>query len=146
MITKTLCGISIALITLLLASPPSSANAYSGTANGGNGGLGSGMGIESPGTHHGMSTKSYEPEQSDQMRTNARSNHEVSVYGTGTGSQFSHINAKAHGSTNLINTQSDDSYHATAATTTKNTGWGWLGLLGLLGLFGMRSRNPERNN
>ncbi|WP_336784633.1 WGxxGxxG family protein [Paenibacillus sp. MMO-177] len=145
MINKTLSGISMALITLLLASPVT-ADAYSRTANGGNGGLGSGMGIESHGTHDEMSAKSYEPGHSDPLRTNARSNHDVSVYGTGTGSQFRYINANAIGSPNQINTQSGDRYHATAVTTTrKNTGWGWLGLLGLLGLFGIRSRNPERN-
>ncbi|QHW29584.1 WGxxGxxG-CTERM domain-containing protein [Paenibacillus rhizovicinus] len=147
---------SMAIVTLMLAT---SASAYSGTANGGNGGLGSGMGTGTHGANEGMSAKSYNLKMyglpDETPRTNANANKEVSVYGTGTGSQFWDVNGNPIGTANrdhMYRTQSvasNDGYRAMSATTDngKNWGnWGWLGLLGLVGLFGNRNRNPERHN
>jgi hypothetical protein len=144
MVTKILFRLSISLVTLslFLASP---VYAYTGMVNGGNGGLGSGMGTGAQVVDEGVSTKSYgskmyNQSNDDLARTKTTSNYDVSIYGTGTGSQFWNENSNAPGTANQTG------YRATEATSTKNTKWGWLGLLGLLGFFGIRSRNSERNN
>lgn len=141
---KLLCGLSVAIVALMLAVP---VYAYSGKANGGNGGLGNGMGTDDRGSN--MHVQSYDRG----TRTQATGNHEVSVYGTGTGSQFRNVNAYQNGTgaTNrspIYRSQSYETngYRAAATTTDRNTSWGWLGWLGLLGLFGLRNRNPERNS
>jgi hypothetical protein len=145
--SKIFCSLWIAALSLTFAVP---ANAYSDTANG-NGGLGNGMGTN---THtHGVAannngTKMYVQSNDGVTRTKATSSHEVSVYGTGTGSQFFNVNANASGTLDhnpLYRTQSNDNGGYRALETSSNDmDWSWLGLLGLLGLFGLRSRNPER--
>jgi MYXO-CTERM domain-containing protein len=132
---KTALG--IAALSLMLAAP---AYAHAETANGGNGGLGNGMGTPSNGSN---------VRAQNVDRTNG---HEISVYGTGTGSQFRSVNPGAPGTTNINNgygygnrTSADGAYRAAATNSGRGIGWGWLGLLGLFGLFGIRNRNPQRN-
>ncbi len=128
-------GLWIAALSLTLAAP---AHAYTGKANGGNGGLGNGMGTPSQGTGvraHGVG---------------GTTGHEISVYGTGTGSQFRNIHpgnpVTPHNRIdNVTRTPTDGSYRAAAANTARGPSWGWLGLLGLLGLVGIRNRNPQRD-
>lgn len=133
-------GLGVAVVSLMFAVP---AYAHSATPNGGNGGLGNGMG-----------TRMHVQSNDGQTRTNATSNHEISVYGTGTGSQF--INVNRNGNVpgtmdrtpgNLMPSNANNGYRARALETAPSRGmnWGWLGLLGLLGLFGIRSRNPQRD-
>ncbi|WP_127529262.1 WGxxGxxG family protein [Paenibacillus kobensis] len=161
--SKILLGLWVAAVSLLFSVP---AYAYTGTTNGGNGGLGNGMGTSSHGIHDGISanqvgTKTYiHSTNGSAASTTGTSNHEVSVYGTGTGSQFLNVNPNANLNANLnantpittdhnsgYRTQSyaNDGYRALDTTSSRNKGWGWLGLLGLLGLFGMRSRNPQHD-
>lgn len=145
-----LSGIWIAVVSVLLAVP---AYAYSGTANGGNGGLGNGMGTRAH-ANDGIfanrnGTRMHAQSNVGTTNTHATSNHDVSVYGTGTGSQFLNVNPHASGMTDRhpgYRTQSypNDGYRALETTPTRRMGWEWLGLLGLFGLFGMRSRNPQR--
>lgn len=161
-----LCGIGAAAMALTLAVP-----AYAETS-GGNGGLGNGMGTHTHGMQNGFSAnqaggnRMYVQSIDGTERAQSLTNHEVSVYGTGTGSQF--LNGNSYGTTDRnrgyraqsnvtdrnmtdrntgYRTQSyaNDGYRAMATTTSRHTDWGWLGLLGLLGLFGMRSRNPQRD-
>ncbi len=124
----------IAVLSLTLAAP---AYAYTGTANGGNGGLGNGMGTPSAESHiHAQSTGS-------------ATGHEISVYDTGTGSQFRNINPANTGTDSgrgdYTNRTPAGTYRTTAANPTRNAGWAWLGLLGLFGLIGLRNRNPQGN-
>lgn len=149
---KSLCGLWVAVVSLMVAVP---VYAYSDTANG-NGGLGNGMGTSthSMHDHDGISansygTKMYVQSNDGATRTRATNNHAVSVYGTGTGSQFFNVNANATGTTDhnpLYRTQSYDNggYRALETSTSNDMDWSWLGLLGLIGLFGLRNRNPER--
>ncbi|MFB9274393.1 WGxxGxxG family protein [Cohnella cellulosilytica] len=131
-------GLSIVALSLTLAAP-----AYAnttGTANGGNGGMGNGMGTQS---HHGAGVRA--------QGVDGKAGRGVSVYGTGTGSQFRTIDPVNPGVTNSrVNddgkrTSTDGRYRAAATSTTRGSGWGWLGLLGLLGLVGFWNRNPQRN-
>ncbi|MFC5529825.1 WGxxGxxG family protein [Cohnella yongneupensis] len=147
-----LCGLWAAVVCLMFAVP---VYAYSGTANGGNGGLGNGMGTGTHGTHDGISANRYDTRMYVQStdgatRTKATPNYHVSVYGTGTGSQFLNVNANVPGTMVRhpgYHTQSYENggYRALETTSSKGMGWGWLGLLGLIGLFGIFSRNPQRN-
>jgi len=130
-------GLGIAALSLMLAAP---AYAHTGTANGGNGGLGSGMGTPSNGSN--VRAQSVD-------RTNG---HEISVYGTGTGSQFRNVNPGNPGAAYVGNgygngnrTTADGTYRTAATNSGRGIGWGWLGLLGLFGLVGIRNRNPQRN-
>jgi MYXO-CTERM domain-containing protein len=105
-----------------------------------------GTGVSNPGANEGISAKSYGP----QSGTRALSNHDVSVYGTGTGSQFSNVNANSLGAANRtpnnqMQSYTDNGLRALETTSTKPIQWGWLGLLGLFGLFGARNRNSERS-
>lgn len=144
-------GLCVAVVSLMFAVP---AYAYSATTNGGNGGLGGGMGTNAHGMLDGISanrngSKMYVQSNNSPTRTNAAPNRDVSVYGTGTGSQFMNINANTSGTANNnpgYRTQSNanNGYRALETTPSRGMGWGWLGLLGLIGLFGIRSRNPRR--
>lgn len=130
-------GLWVAVVSLMFAVP---AYAHSGTTNGGNGGLGNGMGAR-------MHVQSNE----GPTRTNATTNHDVSVYGTGTGSQFLNVNANTSGTVDGnpgYRTQSNTNrgYRALETTPSRGMGWGWLGLLGLVGIFGIWSRNPRRGD
>ncbi|WP_240941755.1 WGxxGxxG family protein [Paenibacillus sp. HB172176] len=147
-----LCVVWIVAASMMLAA---SAYAYSHANNGGNGGLGSGMGTEASGTKSGISAKSYDAGmQAGSLHNLSEKGHEVSIYGTDTGTQFLNGNANGShsGTINRPGTYHDQSfedggYRATAVTSSDNNkAWGWLGLLGLLGLFGMRNRNPQRND
>jgi hypothetical protein len=140
----------VAIISLMFAIP---AYAYSETANG-NGGLGNGMGTRTNSIHDGITANRYGTMMHDQSnhsatRTKTTPNYNISVYGTGTGSQFFNVNANSPGmDRNPVNrTQSytDGGYRTMETTTSRDMGWGWLGLLGLIGLFGIRSRNPQRD-
>ncbi|MHA6485210.1 WGxxGxxG family protein [Paenibacillus sp. strain BS8-2] len=143
MLAKWLLRLSIPLVVLMTASH---VYAYAGTDNGGNGGLGGGMGTNRSVVNEGITTKSYDSRM-DKMDHSSN----VSVYGTGTGSQFLNVNTDTPRAIGNIPQYQMDSYtgndfHAASTTSTKTTNWSWLGLIGLLGLFGFRSRNPERNN
>ncbi|WP_027084555.1 WGxxGxxG family protein [Cohnella panacarvi] len=139
---KVLSGLCAAVVALMMVAVP--VYAESGKTNGGNGGLGNGMGTD---RHDHMHVQSH----NRGTRTQATGNREVSVYGTGTGSQFWNVNANQRGTgmTNGASTYRSQSYNTNgyraAATTERNTSWGWLGWLGLLGLFGLRNRDPQRN-
>lgn len=145
-------GLWVTIVSLMLAVP---AYAHAGTANGGNGGLGNGMGHYGTGTHDGMSsnsngTRMYDGSGYRAQGTRAAPDYEVSVYGTGTGSQFRNVNAGAPGTRNPSEDYhsrmyTDGGYRATASTPTRGVGWGWLGLIGLIGLAGIFSRKPQRN-
>jgi len=156
---RLLSALWVAGISLMLAVP---AYAYTGTANGGNGGLGNGMGSYEKAegkTSHARGTTMHGGTGYRAQGTGTMRNRDVSVYGTGTGTQF----LNGYGNDNrLRNGVTGTAYapgrygaraypngagtYRTAATTTSNgMGWGWLGLLGLLGLFGFRSRNPQRD-
>jgi len=132
-------ALGVAGLSLMLAVP---AYAYTGTANGGNDGLGNGMGKRN-GTQvhaHGVGKTT---------------GHEISVYGTGTGSQFrSGYTGTPAATTNrqdgyaprtYADGTADGRYRTTAAAPARGIGWGWLGLLGLFGLAGFRNRNPQEN-
>lgn len=152
-----LSGLWIPIVCLLFAVP---AHAYSGTGNGGNGGLGNGMGThDMQDKNDGYSANSYgnktylPSNDGTTARMNdgtaARTNHDVSIYGTGTGTQFLHTND--HAATPVDRTPGyrmessmNGEYRALETTSSNGSNWGWLGLLGLVGLFGMRSRNPQR--
>jgi hypothetical protein len=133
----------------MLATP---AYANTETANGGNGGLGGGIGTV---VDDGISAKSngtkMHSQSNNPAKTNDKANYEVSVYGTGTGSQFWNVTANSAGTAShthntLIGSNGNNGVRALDTTASDNrTRWGWLGLLGLIGLFGIRSRNPERN-
>jgi MYXO-CTERM domain-containing protein len=145
-----LCGIWVAIVSLMFAIPT---NAYSDRANG-NDGLGNGMGTRTNSTHDGITANLYGTKMNAQShdsatRTKATPNHEISVYGTGTGSQFFNVNANTSGMdrnpVNHTQTYMDGGYRTMETTSSRGMGWGWLGLLGLIGLFGIRSRNPQRD-
>lgn len=151
--SQILCGLWVAVVSLMISVP---AYAYSETTNGGNGGLGNGMGTSTRGTHDGISANQFGNRihvQSNDGATNTigTHNHEVSVYGTGTGSQFLNVNRNTndgYGTSQIpgYRTQSytNGGYRAMDTSSSRDMNWSWLGLLGLLGLFGLRSRNPER--
>lgn len=157
---RLLFAIGVAILCLVLAVP---AYAYSGNANGGNGGVGNGMGSQTHGKKSGSSPQMRVQSIDTGVRSNVSRNHNVSVYGTSTGTQFlngygnrnapgsttmyGQSNANTFGTTNRMRTQSytNDGYRALETTTSRDFNWSWLGLLGLLGLFGIRSRNPQRD-
>jgi len=131
----------VAIVVVLMLAVPVYAD--SGNTNGGNGGLGNGMGTGNQGSS--MHVHSF-----DGRATHVTDNRDVSVYGTGTGSQFWNMNANNTGARNGASTYRSPSYEtngyrAAATTTDRGTSWGWLGWLGLLGLLGLRNRNPQRN-
>ncbi|WP_256757707.1 WGxxGxxG family protein [Cohnella sp. WQ 127256] len=146
-------GLWVTVVTLMLALP---AYAHTGTVNGGNGGLGNGMGHNGAGTHSGISSNSNETRMYDGTSyrvkgAKAAPNYEVSIYGTGTGSQFRTGYAGVSGTTKpsevyRTRTYTDGGYRTTATTPARGGGWAWLGLLGLIGLAGIWSRNPQRKN
>ncbi|MFD0669921.1 WGxxGxxG family protein [Cohnella sp. GCM10027633] len=138
---KLFCGLALAVFSLLLAIP---AYAYTGTADGGNGGLGNGMGN---GTHD---SRLHVQSTDGSARTNQMPHHRVSVYGTDTGTQFLNVNPNVPGLSArnpVLRPQSNANggYRALATNDSNDMNWSWLGLLGLLGLFGIRSRNPQRD-
>ncbi|MBO9609383.1 MAG: hypothetical protein J7639_25745 [Paenibacillaceae bacterium] len=127
MTKKMVTGLWALVVSVAVAVP---AYAHGATSNG-NDGLGNGMGT---GTH-GMHVQSYD----NTTRAKGTPNYDVSVYGTGTGSQFLNVNANTSGTTDR-----NPVYRMKSATNNANR-WGWLGLLGLVGLFGMWNRNPQRD-
>mgnify|MGYP001439724537 CR=1 FL=1 len=132
-------SIGVAVLSLMFAVPAYANPAQSAQADGGNGGLGNGMGARP----HVLA-------DNGSVNAKAASRHDVSVYGTGTGNQFRNVNANAGMTTDR---QPMDRTHANAndrvrtldTVPSRGMSWGWLGLLGLLGLFGNRSRNPQRD-
>lgn len=166
MIKQIKSTLGVAGLSLMLAVP-----AYAHTAaatDNGNGGLGNGMGTFRSGTQHRMGTyqsgTTYTGTTYSTKGTGKAPNYGVSVYGTGTGSQYWHTNSNTevagtgrvgtnnytgYGANtnmdgrNIDGRYTDGRYRTTAAATTRSYNWGWLGLLGLIGLAGMRSRNPE---
>ncbi len=143
---KMLCGLSVAVIASMLAVP---VYAESGKTNGGNGGVGNGMGTG----HHDTSMHVRSIDRGNAMQSTR--NHDVSIYGTGTGSQFWNVNANQSNTgvtdgastyrSQSYNNYNTNGYRAAATTTVRKNSWGWLGWLGLLGLFGLRNRNPQRD-
>lgn len=144
---RMVSGIWVVVVCLALMVP---AFAHSGNANFaaegyGNGGVGNGMGTQADGMNRGKS-----PQMTIQsIDTGAASNvtdHSVSVYGTGTGTQYLNgYDNRTDNTANRYRTQSDTDggYRTLETTTSRNFDWSWLGLLGLFGLFGLRSRNPQ---
>ncbi|TJY42806.1 hypothetical protein E5161_08165 [Cohnella pontilimi] len=144
-------GLIVAVVFLLFAVP---AYAHSATSNGGNGGLGNGMGTNTQGgMHDGISAHRHGNKinvQSIDGSTITTHKRDVSIYGTGTGTQFLNVNANDSKMTDgnpgdRTQSYTNDGYRALGTTSSRGMGWGWLGLLGLLGLFGIRSRNPQRD-
>ncbi|MBD3919047.1 hypothetical protein H8B09_09800 [Paenibacillus sp. PR3] len=151
--SKVLCGLWVAAVCLMMLSVP--AFAYSETTtNGGNGGLGNGMGTSTHGSHEGISANQFGTGMHVQSyngtaSTRGTHNHEVSIYGTGTGSQFFNVNSNASASVtterNLgyhAQSYTNDGYRALETNSSRGKGWGWLGLIGLFGIF---KRNPQRD-
>ncbi|MDR9854286.1 WGxxGxxG family protein [Paenibacillus sp. VCA1] len=139
-------GFMAAVLSLMLTVP---AYAHTTTEDGGNGGMGNGMGT--------VGTKAYDGSRYRINEVGTTSNYDVSVYGTGTGSQYWNTNNQmidtgriqtnnytGYGM-NTLNGNTDNRLRA-ASTPTDRGGWnwGWLGLLGLIGLAGMWGRNPGR--
>ncbi|GFN32262.1 hypothetical protein [Paenibacillus xylaniclasticus] len=160
--SKILCGIWAAVISFLLVLPASASAAYaaSNTPNGGNGGLGNGMGSVTRSTgnessvnrsDHGMHAQS----TSNGLRTSSTSQYDVSVYGTGTGSQFFNLDPNVNKYDSVTadrdtgyraQSYTSDLYRAQDTGSSRGMGWNWLGWLGLLGLFGLLgNRNPQRD-
>lgn len=148
--SKWLHGILIAVASLMIAVP-----AYANTAtNGGNGGLGNGMGTNK-GMQNGISANQGNAGmnvRSNGVQTRSRTtpNYDVSVYGTGTGTQFQNVNANDAGMTNhdrnnRMQTNTNDGYRPLNTNENRGMDWGWLGLLGLIGLTGLFKRDPQRN-
>jgi len=152
-------GLLVAGVSIMLTVP---AYAYTGNGNGGNGGLGNGMGNPKSGAAQsgiGIRANGTGMRDGTKIRSQgARSatDHDVSVYGTGTGSQFRNVNAGVPGMANrnvdgygartYADGATDGAYRTRAAAApARGMRWGWLGLLGLLGLAGMRKRNPQDN-
>ncbi|MBB3130415.1 MYXO-CTERM domain-containing protein [Paenibacillus rhizosphaerae] len=143
-------GVLIAGMSLMLAAPAFAYGAAGTAQDGGNGGMGTGMGTGTIGT---QSTGG------SQYRVNnvgTTSHYHVSVYGTGTGSQYLNTNYGTNNTGRMgtnsytgsnTNMLTDNNRIRTNAATDTNRGggWGWLGLLGLIGLAGMRKGNPERD-
>lgn len=148
-------------MVLVLAVPAyaDTGSSHRGKTGGGNGGLGQGMGT------NGGQLRS---QSVNGMGARSTGNYDVSVYGTGTGTQFLNDNLNAADTTtragyraqsysnapgtamngtmngNGYRTQSytNNSYRAAAADNDRD--WGWLGLFGLIGLAGLFGRNPQR--
>jgi len=131
---------AVAVAAMLSAVP---AYAYSGSGDGGNGGLGNGMGMDAT-----RDARLHVESRDGAGALGTTPNHHVSVYGTGTGTQFRDVNANAADANNRYRTYGNESvggYRAAEATADRGSRWGWLGLLGLIGLAGLRNANPQRN-
>ncbi|XID92446.1 WGxxGxxG family protein [Paenibacillaceae bacterium WGS1546] len=142
---RIISGLWVAGVAVMLTVP---AYAHT-TTDGGNGGLGNGMGTYRTGTHAGIGTHANGKGMQGVHGAGRAPNYDVSVYGTGTGSQFRNVNpgtppGAAGGNAGFgVRTNTDGAYRTTAAAPARGGGWGWLGLLGLLGLAGMRNRQPQ---
>ncbi|WP_136605205.1 WGxxGxxG family protein [Paenibacillus dokdonensis] len=137
-------GLLVAGLSLMLAVP---AYAHTAAEDGGNGGMGNGMGTAK--TNNGSNYKVNE--------VGTGPNYDVSVYGTSTGSQYLNtknrmIDTGRMETTNyngnrpdMLSNSTDRGLHTNSTTTNRGVGsWGWLGLLGLFGLAGMRNKNSDR--
>ncbi|MED5020438.1 hypothetical protein P9847_24520 [Paenibacillus chibensis] len=130
-----------ASLSLMLTVP---AYAHGTAEDGGNGGLGNGMGTMETKTSNGSNYRINE--------VGTGGNYDVSVYGTSTGSQYWNTNHRIEPDgartnqytgyhTNSITGNTDNRLHTTSTTTGRDGGsWGWLGLLGLFGLRGLMGR------
>ncbi|RUS45796.1 hypothetical protein [Cohnella sp. AR92] len=110
---KIVSGLAVSAVTLMLAVP---AYAYTGSADGGNGGLGNGMETKA---HAGVSTYSVKGKSHGLAPNGMTRTKEVSVYGTGTGTQFLNPNAPGTTTTNQF-----QSYGTTTYPNSGYTGYG----------------------